>query len=241
MLRLAAIVLSVGVSCGPNTLATNPPLAESSDEPWVAEHRELVRSGCECASSSCFEEAKAKIAALVAEHGGLDESPADVHNAHGEFEQCYQSGTRDPVRDLKALVRRLCGCTTEACVKQSNIAHLEFEDKYGAVDATGELGKLDAEYARCKSERIISGEKLAAHFETVMTTVCTCAARNKCGTLLTDLPPMPAAVMVTELGAYEHRIAQATERTCNCAQNANMFGTYGGFAVTKRCKPPKKK
>lgn len=234
MYRLAAIACLV-VACGPKTLDSNPPLAETSSEPWVKEHRELVVAGCECESSACLEEAKAKIAALEAEHGGLDESPADVHNAHGEFEQCYQSGTRDPQRDLNAVTRRMCGCADAGCVKQTMIARLKFEDKYGAVSADSELGKLDAEYNRCKDDRIIDGDKLAAHYERIMATTCACAAGKGCGVTLTDLPPMPAAVVINNLDAHQHRIDTATERICNCAKNAGLLGTYGGFVVTKRC------
>lgn len=235
------VILCLAVSCGPQTLDTNPPLAQSSNEPWVKEHRELVRAGCQCDDSGCLEDAKTKIFALEAEHGGLDNSPADVHNAHGEFEQCYQSGTRDPARDLHAVVRRMCGCTTEACVKQSMIARLKFGDKYGTIDPSTELGKLDAEYDRCKDERITSGEKLAAHYEKIVTAVCGCAANKSCGTALTDLPPMPSALMVTgRTTAHDERIETATERICNCAQNAGLPGSYGGFEVTKRCKPPEK-
>jgi hypothetical protein len=240
MFRFAVIGLSLAVSCGPKTLATNPPPAESSDEPWVKEHRELARAGCECESSSCLKEHKTKIAALEAEHGGLDESPADVHHAHGEFEECYRAGTRDPARDLEVIVRRMCSCSDEACVKQTMIARLQFGDKYGGTDVSGELAKLDVDYNRCKEERITSGDELADHYESVMAAVCSCATGKSCGTQLTDLPPMPSAVMITELRAHEHRIEQATERACTCAQNAGLLGTYGGFAVTRRCRPPAK-
>jgi hypothetical protein len=238
MLRICAIACLL-VSCGPKSLETNPPLAEPSDAPWVAEHRELVDAGCACETSDCFEEARAKIDALVAEHGGLDESPADVHVAHGEFAQCYQGGTSDPVRDLGAVAHRMCGCATEGCVKQSMIARLKFEDKYGAVGDNKELAELDAQYSRCKDERIVSGNALAGHFESVMSVVCSCAASDKCGTRLTDLPPMPAAVLITERSAHEHRITRATEQICNCAKNGGLAGTYGGFDVAARCKPPK--
>lgn len=239
MYRLVIASL-LALSCGPKTLATNPPPAEASNAPWVKEHRELVRAGCDCDSSSCLEELKTRIDALEAKHGGLDESPAEVHIAHGEFARCYQDGTRDPVRDLKTIARRLCGCATEACVKQSMIARLQFEDKYGAGVKSGELAELDAQYEQCKGQKMISGEDLAAHYERVMTTVCACASKQKCGTRLTDLPPMPAAVLITDLDSHQDRIEQATEHTCNCAQNAGLLGTYGGFAVTQRCKPPEK-
>lgn len=244
MIRAVAIAL-LAVSCGPSTLATNPPLAEKSDEPWVARHRELVTDACACGDSACLEELKARIDALVAEHGGLDNSPAEVHVAHGELEQCYQAGTRDPVRDLEVVVRKLCGCATEACVKQAMIARLEYSDKYGSPAkgdvSSDKLAGLEAEYARCKSDKIISGDELATHYEKIRATVCACAANNACGTRLTDLPPMPTAVMVTELSAHEVRIARATELICTCATNAKMTGTYGGFAVTRRCKPPETK
>lgn len=229
------------VACGPRTLATDPPLAETSDDPWVKQHRQLVRAGCDCDSSSCFEDVRAKIVALEADHGGLDESPADVHYAHGEFEECYRGGTRDPIRDLEAVKERMCGCADEGCVKQSMIARLHFEDKYGSIDPSGEqgvrLGELDGEYNECKDAKIVSGDKLASHFEKVMWAVCECAASNKCGTSLTDLPEMPAAPLVTNLDQHKPRIEQATERLCNCALNAQLFGTYGGFVVARKCKP----
>ena len=239
-----ALALITAAACGPKTLANDPPPAPPSDEPWVKEHVAIVKAACECEDSACLETAKAEIDALEAAHGGLDESPADVHQSRGRFETCYRSGTNDPVRDLSQVTESLCRCAESVCVDKALIARLNVDDKYANAtlgdEQKSEIGALNAKYASCKRAKIITGEAVAAHVEKVMFAVCDCAGGSGCGLPLTSLDDYPSAPKVTDFDDVKDRVKLAMERLCNCATNGGVSGTYGGINTRRRCPKPEK-
>ncbi len=241
-MRLLAAALYLTAACGPSTLANTPPEAKPSDEPWVKEHVERVDEACDCETSACLDDAKKVLDQLEAAHGGLDESPADVHRSRGRFEGCHAKGTKDPIRDLKSATDLLCRCSNAACVDKALIGRINYEEKYGSIKLTNEqaaqLGGLNARFDECERQKIVSAEEIAAHARRVAAAVCACAAGEGCGLELTGLPPQPTGAKVTgETDELLDRIKATRESMCNCAVNGAVIGTYGGIS-TQTC--PKK-
>ena len=239
-MRVLALLLVTTGACGPKTLANDPPPAPASDEPWVKEHTAISKAACDCESSTCLEETKSKLDALEAAHGGLDESPADVHNSRGKFQECYDAGTVDPVRDFAAVTELLCRCTNAACVDKALIGRLNVEEKYNGSEQTAEqksaIAELSAKYDECKSQKVVSGETVARHVEKVTFAVCGCAAGSGCGLPLTSLPDYPLAPKYVDFtDEMRDSIKLNIERLCNCATNAGLVGKYGGISTRIRC------
>ncbi len=240
-LTIGMVALACAFGCRPKSLASEAPPAVKSDEPWVAEYLGLVEFGCECESSDCVETTKSKLDARLAEQGGLDEVPAEVHEGHGKFEKCYRDGTHDPMRDHQRVADDMCGCTTEGCVKDAMIRRVHLDDKYrDLTDASirASIDENDKRFATCRDERTLNALKIAEHYEKTAMAVCTCAQKTGCiGDRLHELGEVPAAPLIVGYPAVKDRIDKAHEQICACAIGGSIGTKVGGIQLTtKNCK-----
>ena len=125
-----------GTSCGSKQVEE----PSEPEPPWVKDYQRVATAGCACGDAACLDKAHAELEKMVADHGGIDEAPPSVHEAHGEFEQCWRSGTKDIARDLSDAADAVCKCRETACINAYNVQLIHIGDRYRAnLDAPATL------------------------------------------------------------------------------------------------------
>jgi len=133
-------ILAVGAGAvawwGCSTTRSEAPVASGSSAqqpPWWQDARTLADQGCTCGDEPCLTRTRAALVALEDQHGGMDEAPPEVHEAHARFDACYRNGTFDLVRDLEHAKNALCGCGDAGCAKLALAEVTHARDKYKGV------------------------------------------------------------------------------------------------------------
>ena len=183
-------------ACGGKDIQPTEP-----DPPWVADYQKTARAGCKCKAEPCFTQAKEKLDKLVSDHGGFDEVPLSVHEAHEKFDPCWREGTADLARDLAKSADAICRCADSGCVQTFRLGMVELEDKYGTnfepplsdsldQDIRNELERAD----KCLSALSVPGEEYLAYMEKTTGEICAC----------TEIPCMQK-ILGERMGMYQGR------------------------------------
>ena len=161
---------------------------------------------------------------MVSEHGGFDEVPLSVHEAHKAFDPCWRAGTEDLSRDIAKLADALCRCSEWSCVQLFRESMVRLEDKYGtnfeppkrktlSSKVQTELGRAD----ECFAALSIPGEDYAAYMEETALAVCACSdleCMHK--VLLGRRNNYKGKIFVDSLPAVQSKLELTNSRYCGC-------------------------
>lgn len=174
----------------------------------------------------CLDGIHVKLAALESAHGGMDEAPASVHEAHGVFDTCWRNGTKDPVRDATTIATQVCDCRDTPCIRTWRLATLHTLDKYGVTDAealttvpgaTPAVAAALERGARCLDAVTIKGDALLAIVDKAATEMCTCKDAACAQTAMATRGKALANYLeVADLASVQDRVDSANARFCKC-------------------------
>lgn len=219
-----AAIATILVLCAACSGTSKDVQASEPDPSWVSSYKDTARAGCKCKTEACFTKAKTKLDAMVSEHGGFDEVPLSVHEAHKSFDPCWRAGTADLSRDIAKLADALCRCSEQSCVQQFRESLVRLEDKYGtnfepsnretlSSETRRELGRAD----ECFTALSIPGEDYVAYMEETALAVCACGDL-KClhKVLLERRHNYEGKVFVDSLPAVQSKLELTNSRYCGC-------------------------
>jgi hypothetical protein len=194
------------------------------DPPWVINYQKTADQGCKCKSEACFTTAKQKLDTLVAEHGGFDEVPLSVHEAHKGFDPCWRAGTADLARDLSKAADAVCRCSDNECVQTYREGLVKLEDKYGtnfqpplADKLTQEAQNEIARATECLAAISIPGEEYLAFIEKTTEGICACDALECMQKILLERrAKFKGYVFVDGLVAIQSRLDVSNANYCQC-------------------------
>ena len=218
------LIATLLVLCAACSGANKDVQASEPDPPWVTTYKSTAESGCECKTEACFTKAKAEMDAMVSEHGGFDEVPLSVHEAHKAFDPCWRAGTADVSRDIAKLADALCRCTQKSCVQSHLENMLRLEDKYGtnfeppnrqglSAAAQSELNRTDA----CFATLSIPGKEYVSYMEESALAVCACSelpCMQK--VLLERRSKYKGKVYIDSLPSVQSKLDLMNSRYCTC-------------------------
>ncbi len=219
----ALLLLAISVACGGKDLQPTEP-----DPPWVAEYQSVAREGCKCTSEACLNKARTRLDSLVSDHGGFDEVPLSIHEAHEVFDPCWRSGTADLARDLSKRADAICRCEEFACVQSYRENMVALEDKYGTnfeppldqkltADAQKELARATA----CLGELSVPGEEYLASMETTTLAICECKDIGCMQKILGERKAQfTGRVFVDSLSSIQSKLDISNARYCDCLGEA---------------------
>jgi hypothetical protein len=234
----AYIALALWAGCGTTSAEAPRPVAAppGQDSPpvpgWADQTQTLVDAGCKCPDEACLKRTRAALDALDASNGGRSEAPVEVHAAHRRFDICYREGTFDFARDVEHVTRALCGCADTGCVKRALAEAGRVKDKYKDVAAPEReappIIKLQADFDRCRAERIVEGAAWVPEVESLADTMCACADSTcvKSATLRMAVRQMGTLIVDVDEEARA-RMSRAYTRMCECALRTGVVGSSG--------------
>jgi hypothetical protein len=222
---LLALTLVLGLGFGLGCSGASKDIQSTEpDPPWVAQYQSTARAGCECKTEACFAKAKQELDTLVADHGGFDEVPLNVHEANKKFDPCWRAGTTDLSRDLAKLADALCRCTETSCVQSFRVSMVNLEDKYGtnfegsrraslSEDVRSELSRAD----QCLGALSVPGDEYLAYMEETTVAICACSEIECLRKVLRErLEKFKGRVFIDSLPAVQSKLDIANGRYCGC-------------------------
>lgn len=218
-LMVFALALVAGSSCGGKDLQPTEP-----DPPWVAEYQTVAKAGCDCKSETCLSEAKQKLDKSLADHGGFDEVPISVHEAHNKFDVCWRAGTTDLARDLAKHADAICRCSDSACVQAFREGMVMLEDKYSTNFEPPLREKLDQEILKeldrgeqCFGALSIPGKEYAAYMQQSSDAVCACGELECMQKVLQErLAKFKGRFFVDSLPEFQSELDASNSKYCGC-------------------------
>jgi hypothetical protein len=170
--------------------------------------------------------------ALYARYGGSDEAPLEVHAARGRFDACYRRGTFDHVRDVELATKQLCACSDVKCVKRALAESERVTNKYqsAATDPkdADKLQKLQAQFDKCRAERVVDGAAWLVEMESLADAACACADQACAVSASLRLAERLGGTIVENLdGEAAARLNEAYGRMCKCSIKAGLVGASG--------------
>ena len=229
---------------GCSTTRSEAPVASGSSAqqpPWWQDARTLADQGCTCGDEPCLTRTRAALVALEDQHGGMDEAPPEVHEAHARFDACYRNGTFDLVRDLEHAKNALCGCGDAGCAKLALAEVTHARDKYKGVvpdpQAVEPVAKLTAALDACLAEKVVDGPAWADELSSIAKQVCACKDQDCVnGATGRVLARLRGVLIVQNDAGSEQRINDAYERMCKCGVATVVEGLLPGATATVNCR-----
>ncbi len=219
LLFFVCVAVCTSFSCGSKDVQPTEP-----DQPWVREYQATAGQGCKCKTEACFNRAKQKLDTLVADHGGFDEVPLSVHEAHKGFDPCWRAGTADLARDLAKATDAVCRCADAPCVQNYREGLVRLEDKYGtnfeqpfssdvSTEARTEIVRAD----ECLAAISIPGEEYLAYMEETTIAVCACSELDCLQKVLGErMEKLKGHIFVDSLASIQQQLDILNQRYCTC-------------------------
>jgi hypothetical protein len=215
----AVVALIANYACGGKDVQPTDP-----DPPWVAEYQKTVRAGCECKAEACFSQAKEKLDKLVSDHGGFDEVPLSVHEAHKKFDPCWREGTADLARDLSESADAICRCTDSGCVQSFRVGMVALEDKYGTnfepplSNSLDENIRTELERAdKCLSAISIPAADFLAYMQETTGGICACTEIECMQKILAErMAKFKGRHFIDGLPAIQSQLDASKTKYCSC-------------------------
>jgi hypothetical protein len=229
----SALLYLLVLGCG----SRQPPSPNEVIEPdpaWAKNYEQRASDGCACTDPGCLDRVHRELAAVEAQHGGMDEAPPAVQRAHGQFDDCWRVGTRDEGRDLDHAAALICGCADETCLRGAKIELLHLADKYTVSDvhelaarSPAAAAALDRS-ARCLADVTISATDYVAKLEQLTAELCGCKDAS-CGARIINERGTAFAkfIEVGDLGTQQTRVDELAGEWCRC------FGELAAHELTK--------
>ncbi|MGE5184085.1 MAG: hypothetical protein ACM31C_18570 [Acidobacteriota bacterium] len=244
-----ALVVACGGKQTPPPASDFPPMPEPA---WAQQYEQRAADGCKCRDATCLDKVHRELARLEADHGGMDDAPPGVQQAHGSFDQCWRDGTKDPARDLELLAKTACDCTDSACLDRWKLAAMHLTDKYEVVDLD-ELAKSSAPGAaslakarKCIADVTIDGTALVAIVEKATDDMCKCGNVGCAqGVMKARSDALGKYLQVDGLDAVQPKLDALQPKYCEClgdlvarevAETLNPFPPATKIDVTMHCK-----
>jgi len=214
---LAVCVAAVlAATCGGKD---KPPVLSEAEPAWVDDYKRIADAGCDCIDEDCLRDAHAKAEAMERAHGGLDDAPPSVQEAHGALDRCWRDGTDDLPRDLGDAVDAVCKCTDNECINSYRIAQLHIQDKYrvnlaSPDDLDPASRETVARASVCINKVTVHAEEYLAGHQRRADAICRCDTRH-CAEV-SDRLDFGGRFYVPELQTIQVDVEIASDRYCQC-------------------------
>jgi hypothetical protein len=215
------------VACGGN----KPKVIDrvEADPEWAAGYEQRAHDGCDCKDAACLDRVHGELAKFEADHGGMDDAPPGVQKAHGEFDQCWRDGTKDPARDLEYAATQVCDCVDAACLEKWKIGAMRLADKYGVSDLD-DVAKLApsgppavARARKCITDATLPAAEFIAIIEKSTDTVCDCQNMGCAQSAMKErMDKLSKYLEVDGLGDVAPRLDDLQMKYCKCV--AELIG-----------------
>ncbi len=213
------VALIASYACGGKDLQPTEP-----DPPWVAKYQKIARAGCECKSEPCFSKSKTQLDKLVSDHGGFDEVPLSVHEAHEKFDPCWREGTADLARDLSNSADAICRCADAGCVQTFRLGMVALEDKYGTNFEPPLSDSLDQEIRKeldragqCLGAISVPGEEFLAYMQETTDGICACAEIACMNKILNErMGKFTGKYFIDALPSIQSQLDASKAKYCSC-------------------------
>jgi hypothetical protein len=228
-MRSAALAWLALLAAGCAAPVASAPTAAPVPESWASQAEALEASGCKCTTQACFEQTRAGFDGLAAKNGGPDEAPIEAHAARGRFDACYRLGTFDQVRDVELATKAMCACADVKCVKRALAESDRVTKKYASAipnekDAEA-LGRLQADYDKCRAERVVAAAAWLTEVESLADATCACTDPSciRSVGLRMAIRQRGTLVLGQDLETTA-RLTQTYDRMCKCAVKTGLVG-----------------
>jgi len=231
--RRLPILISLLIACGGGRKIVET--EESGQEPaWAADYTAGVQEACECTDAACIRGRRPALDAMVAQHGGLDDAPASVHQGKAKLEVCWKEIARDLALELGDLEKTICECKSSVCADEYSQRLDVLTAKYSAADpnalrdvpeATPESKAVLDRIARCLSDKTISAADYLAKTEAIGDELCACQD-GECtkAAVRKRFAIFDAFLFIDEDADLAVRTHAAESRVCKCMADALKRG-----------------
>lgn len=217
-----------------------PPSAPPIDPRVVADAQRLANQGCACADDRCLNENHDALDVLERDHGGLDELPREVYDAHAKLDRCWRDRTKDVARDVELATKQLCTCHDTECARLAVLEIGRVEDKYKSdpipPEAEARVIAAKKELETCTSEKIGDGRAIVPKIEALANEACACkstgcveGAMKRYGTVLDGI------LIIQHSGDTESRMKNAQTSLCRCTAKVGIGSIFPNASIDVSC------
>jgi hypothetical protein len=244
------LALVVVIACG----SKQPKIVEhvESDPEWATTYERRAHDGCACKDADCLERVHAELAKVEVDHGGMDDAPPGVQQAHGELDQCWRDGTKDPARDLDYSATQVCGCADTGCLTKWRTDAMHLADKYAATDLD-EVAKAApsgpasvARARKCIADVTISGADFMVIVDKSTDEMCKCQNMGCAqASMKGRVDALAKYLEIDGVDAIQVRLDELQIKYCKClgeiagrelAENISPFPAATKIDVTMNCR-----
>lgn len=228
------VLIAVLAACGGGGRQIVERQEVAPDPAWAAEYTAQVEAACGCRDAPCIRAKRPVLEAMLADHGGLDDAPASVHESKTQFKGCWKDIARDLALDLEEVADTICECKDTACAETygekldavvAKYSNSGVEGLHISPDATDESRAVHARIVGCVAAKTIPAADYLATIEAIADELCACQA-DDCtkGAIRKRWNAFPEYLFVGQDPALSGRIEAADKRMCKCMADALKRG-----------------